>query len=109
VHTKGAVRAYNRSCWLSGSARASCGPACSATCSGTRQSLRYVRVIHIVWLELARKNGKSELLAGIALYLLVADGEEGAEVYGCRQRQATRPRRCGNVALSAWWSCSALY
>jgi phage terminase large subunit-like protein len=44
---------------------------------------RYVRVIRIVWLELARKNGKSELLAGIALYLLVADSEESAEVYGC--------------------------
>lgn len=30
---------------------------------------------------LSRKNGKSELAAGIALYLLVADGEFGAEVY----------------------------
>lgn len=30
---------------------------------------------------LPRKNGKSELAAGIALYLLVADGEFGAEVY----------------------------
>lgn len=43
---------------------------------------RYVRVIRIVWIELARKNGKSEILAGIALYLLIADGEEGAEIYG---------------------------
>ncbi len=33
------------------------------------------------YLEVARKNGKSELAAGIALYLLFADGEEGAEVY----------------------------
>lgn len=30
---------------------------------------------------LPRKNGKSELAAGIALYLLVADGEFGAEIY----------------------------
>lgn len=30
---------------------------------------------------LPRKNGKSELAAGIALYMLVADGEYGAEVY----------------------------
>lgn len=30
---------------------------------------------------LPRKNGKSELAAGIALYLLIADGEHGAEVY----------------------------
>jgi phage terminase large subunit-like protein len=28
-----------------------------------------------------RKNGKSTLSAGIALYLLVADGEQGAEVH----------------------------
>jgi phage terminase large subunit-like protein len=31
--------------------------------------------------EIARKNGKSTLAAGIALYLLVGDGEPGAEVY----------------------------
>jgi phage terminase large subunit-like protein len=43
---------------------------------------QYVRVIRIVWIELARKQGKSEVLAGIALYLLLADGEEGAEIYG---------------------------
>lgn len=29
----------------------------------------------------ARKNGKSTMLAGIALYMLLADGEAGAEVY----------------------------
>jgi phage terminase large subunit-like protein len=43
----------------------------------------YVRVYQIVWIELARKNGKTELLAGIMLYLLLADGEESAEIYGC--------------------------
>ena len=32
-------------------------------------------------LYIARKNGKSTLLAGIALYMLLADGEPGAEVY----------------------------
>jgi phage terminase large subunit-like protein len=42
----------------------------------------YVRSTRIVWIELARKQGKSEMLAGIALYLLCADGEEGAEIYG---------------------------
>lgn len=31
--------------------------------------------------EVARKNGKSTLLAGIGLYLLIGDGEPGAEVY----------------------------
>ena len=29
----------------------------------------------------ARKNGKSSLLAGLSLYMLIADGEAGAEVY----------------------------
>jgi phage terminase large subunit-like protein len=29
----------------------------------------------------ARKNGKSTMLSGIALYMLVADGEGGAEIY----------------------------
>ncbi|MFE0021919.1 terminase large subunit [Amycolatopsis sp. NPDC059021] len=43
----------------------------------------YVRRYQIGWIELARKNGKSELLAFIALYLLVGDGVEGAEIYGC--------------------------
>lgn len=31
--------------------------------------------------EVSKKNGKSEIAAGIALYGLVMDGEEGAEVY----------------------------
>lgn len=36
-----------------------------------RESLFYV----------ARKNGKTTMLAGLALYMLIADGEPGAEVY----------------------------
>ena len=34
-----------------------------------------------VLLLVARKNGKSTLLAGIALYLLIGDGEGAAEIY----------------------------
>lgn len=34
------------------------------------------------YVELGRKNGKSTLAAALALYLLVADGEPGAQVYG---------------------------
>lgn len=34
------------------------------------------------YVEIPRKNGKSEIAAGIALYLLFADGEDGAEIYG---------------------------
>jgi phage terminase large subunit-like protein len=33
------------------------------------------------YVEIARKNGKSTLCAGVGLYMLRADGEEGAEVY----------------------------
>jgi phage terminase large subunit-like protein len=40
-----------------------------------------LRVYRTLWLELGRKNGKSCLAAALALYLLVADGEPGAEVY----------------------------
>lgn len=42
----------------------------------------YVRQYRLAWIEVARKNGKSELAAGIVLYLLTADGEESAEIYG---------------------------
>jgi phage terminase large subunit-like protein len=42
----------------------------------------WVRLYNLAWLEMARKNGKSELMAGIALKLAGADDEEGAEVYG---------------------------
>jgi phage terminase large subunit-like protein len=35
------------------------------------------------YIELPRKNGKSTLAAGLALYLLSADNEPGAEVYSC--------------------------
>lgn len=33
------------------------------------------------YLEIPKKNGKSTLISGLALFLLVADGEPGAEVY----------------------------
>ena len=33
------------------------------------------------YIEVPKKNGKSELAAGVALYCLIADGEPGAEVY----------------------------
>lgn len=35
------------------------------------------------YVEIPKKNGKSELAAAIALYLLCADGEQRAEIYGC--------------------------
>ena len=45
----------------------------------TKEGKRQYRT---AYLEVGRKNGKSELAAAIALKLLVADGEEGAEIYG---------------------------
>lgn len=41
---------------------------------GTRQ-------YRTVYVEIPRKNGKSTLAAGVALYLLCADGEHGGQVY----------------------------
>jgi len=43
---------------------------------GTRQ-------FNTAYIEIAKKQGKSELAAAVALYLLCADGEQRAEVYGC--------------------------
>lgn len=42
---------------------------------------RWVRQYQLLWLEVARKNGKSELMAALGLYLLIADGEWSAENY----------------------------
>lgn len=42
---------------------------------GTRQ-------FHTAYIEIGKKNGKSELAAAVALYMLYADGEPSAEVYG---------------------------
>lgn len=41
------------------------------------------RVYKTVYIELPKKNGKSELAAGASLYQLFADGEKNGEVYGC--------------------------
>ena len=42
---------------------------------GTRQHRQ-------AYVEIPKKNGKSTMLAGISLYVLLADGEMGAECYG---------------------------
>lgn len=42
---------------------------------------RWVRQYQLLWLEVARKNGKSELMAALGLYLLLADDEWSAENY----------------------------
>jgi phage terminase large subunit-like protein len=40
-----------------------------------------------VYVEVARKNGKSTFLAGIGLYLLVGDDEPGAEIYSAATKK----------------------
>jgi len=41
------------------------------------------RQYNTAYIEVPKKMGKSELAAAVALYLTCADGEMGAEVYGC--------------------------
>jgi len=41
------------------------------------------RRFRLSYTEVAKKNGKSTLAAGVGLYMMVADGEPGAEIYSC--------------------------
>ena len=41
------------------------------------------RQFNTVYIEVPKKCGKSELAAAVALFMLTADGEQRAEVYGC--------------------------
>jgi phage terminase large subunit-like protein len=45
------------------------------------------RRFRIVYIEVPRKNGKTEEAAATAIYLLVADGEAGAEVYSAATKK----------------------
>lgn len=51
-----------------------------------------VRIIRAAWIEVPRKNGKSTLSSGIGNVLLLADGENGPEVYAAAgsEQQAGR-------------------
>jgi phage terminase large subunit-like protein len=49
-----------------------------------RKGLRRFRRVYI---EIARKNGKSTFLAGIGIILLALDGESGAEVYSAATKK----------------------
>ncbi len=48
----------------------------------------YRRRYRLAYIVLGRKNGKSELVAGIVLYLLIGDDEQAAEVYGAAKDRA---------------------
>lgn len=45
------------------------------------------RRFRVAYLEIARKNGKTLLAAAIAAYLLIADGEPGAQVYSTATKE----------------------
>ena len=49
---------------------------------GTIKATGY-RQFNTAFVEICKKAGKSELAAAVALYMLCADHEEGAEIYGC--------------------------
>lgn len=53
----------------------------------------YVRIIRTLYVDVPRKNGKSTTLGGIAIYMLAADGEEGAQIVTA----ATSERQAGFV------------
>ena len=49
---------------------------------GTLLPDRKTRQYRTCYVEIPRKNGKTELAAAIALYMLLGDPEKGAEIYG---------------------------
>lgn len=55
------------------------------------------RQFNTAYIEIPKKRNKSELAAAVALYLLCADFEPGAEVYDCAadKDQAAYRIRCG--------------
>ena len=59
------------------------------------------------YIEIGKKNGKTSMAATIALYLLLADGEHGAEIYSCAadRQQASLIYR---EAVAMTLSCPAL-
>ena len=54
---------------------------------------QHVRIIRTLYVDVPRKNGKSTLLGGLAIYMLAADGEQGAQIVTA----ATSERQAGFV------------
>lgn len=65
---------------------------------GWKHTDTHLRRYRTAYIELPRKNGKSTLLSAIALYLLVADREPGAEIYAA----ATKEEQAKIVWQAAW-------
>lgn len=49
---------------------------------------RGFRRFQTVWIEVPRKNGKSTFASALAAYMLIADGEPGAEIYSVAGNEA---------------------
>ena len=58
------------------------------------------RLVNTAYIEVARKNGKTALAAGIGLNALINDNEDGAEVYFAANSR-------DQVKISAWPLCSS--
>ncbi|KOC52479.1 terminase [Clostridium botulinum] len=65
------------------------------------------RQYNTAYVEIPKKNGKSEIAAAIALYLTCADSEWGAEVYGCAADRQQAPI-VFDVAVDMVDQCPAL-
>lgn len=72
---------------------------------GFRRAATGTRRFREAYLEVARKNGKTTLLAGIGCYMLFADGESGAEVYSCATTR-DQARECFGAAQEMVRRCS---
>lgn len=46
-----------------------------------------LRMYRTAYVQVAKKNGKSTMLAGLGVYLTMADGEQGAEVYSAATKR----------------------
>lgn len=66
---------------------------------GVKRTIDGYRRYKKCYVEIPRKNGKTETAAGLALYMLMADGEKGAEVYSAAGDH-TQAQICLEVAQS---------
>lgn len=73
---------------------------------GTLKSDGY-RQYNTAYLEMPKKNGKSELGAAVALLMTCGDGEQAAEVYGCASDRA-QASIVFDVAVDMVEQCPAL-
>lgn len=72
---------------------------------GFRRSATGFRRFRESYTEVARKNGKTTLMAGIGTYMLFGDGEAGAEVYSCATTR-DQARECFGAAEQMVRKCT---